>query len=311
MTEENTQTQTDTQPSLGQTLKAHRVKANVTLDALSGPLKLSVVQLQRLENDEFKLLGPATFVKGYIKNYCREIHLDSAPILALLPVAPEPQKPAKMQSFSKRTEKEANDSRLMFVSYLILAVVIGSSAVWWWQNSTPIEEQTSNLNAQNTLRGEQQNQETLTRSDNITAANTHASLSTVDNPNTQLLADEPLPSTLQISEEPEATSSRADLAPTNPANLTALPRPQNESTDGTIVMVFSDDSWVEIHDAKGDKVAFGVKKAGYTMTVNGLAPFSVVLGKHNVVNITFNGEPVDISAFPQKRLAKFKLPLAE
>ncbi|MGB1978361.1 MAG: DUF4115 domain-containing protein, partial [Pseudoalteromonas tetraodonis] len=56
---------------------------------------------------------------------------------------------------------------------------------------------------------------------------------------------------------------------------------------------------------------FGVKKAGYEMTLTGVAPFSVVLGKHDVVRITLNGEPVDISAFPKNRLAKFKLPLAE
>ena len=47
------------------------------------------------------------------------------------------------------------------------------------------------------------------------------------------------------------------------------------------------------------------------MTVSGTPPFSVVLGKHDVVSITLNGEPIDISAFPKNRLAKFKLPLAE
>ena len=76
-------------------------------------------------------------------------------------------------------------------------------------------------------------------------------------------------------------------------------------------MNFNDESWVEVYDGEGEKVAFGVKKAGYQMTVSGTPPFSVVLGKHNVVNITFDGEPIDISAFPKNRLAKFKLPLAE
>ena len=47
------------------------------------------------------------------------------------------------------------------------------------------------------------------------------------------------------------------------------------------------------------------------MTLTGIAPFSVVLGKHDAVNITLNGEAVDLSAFPKNRLAKFKLPLAE
>lgn len=41
------------------------------------------------------------------------------------------------------------------------------------------------------------------------------------------------------------------------------------------------------------------KKAGYEMTLTGIAPFSVVLGKHDAVNITLNGETVDSSAFPK------------
>ena len=154
MTEETTQ-QSD-EPSVGQLLKAHREQANVSLESLTGPLKLSISQLQRLESDQYQTLGPITFVKGYIKNYCRELHVDSAPILAKLPAPPEPTKPANMQSFSRRTEKEAHDSRLMTVSYLILAIVIGSSAVWWWQNAMPIDEQTKTINANNSLITQQQ-----------------------------------------------------------------------------------------------------------------------------------------------------------
>ena len=144
MNEENTQTQSE-QPTVGQILKNHREQANVSIATIAAPLKLSELQIKRLENDEFTLLGPITFVKGYIKNYCRELKVDSTPILAMMPAPPEPTKPANMQSFSRRTEKEANDSRLMFFSYLILAIVIGSSALWFWQNATPIEEQTSNI----------------------------------------------------------------------------------------------------------------------------------------------------------------------
>jgi cytoskeleton protein RodZ len=76
-------------------------------------------------------------------------------------------------------------------------------------------------------------------------------------------------------------------------------------------MHFNEESWVEIHDGKGDKVAFGVKKAGYDMTVSGHLPFSIVLGKHQAVDITLDGEKIDISSFPKNRLAKFNLPLTE
>ena len=64
-------------------------------------------------------------------------------------------------------------------------------------------------------------------------------------------------------------------------------------------------------DVTNESLFESVKKAGYKMAVSGTPPFSVVLGKHDVVSVSLNGEPVDISGYPKNRLAKFKLPLAE
>ncbi|MEL0655606.1 RodZ domain-containing protein [Pseudoalteromonas issachenkonii] len=289
MNEENTQTQSE-QPTVGQILKNHREQANVSIATIAAPLKLSELQIKRLENDEFALLGPITFVKGYIKNYCRELKVDSAPILAMMPAPPEPTKPANMQSFSRRTEKEASDSRLMFFSYLILAIVIGSSALWFWQNATPIEEQTSNINVANSIMSERQ----------------AAQPSILQQQQQADIDDESL---LESQNTPTGISTSSE-AVTETAPITSNNTSQ-EDVSSTIVMNFNGESWVEIYDGEGEKIAFGVKKAGYIMTVSGTPPFSVVLGKHDAVDITLNGEPVDVSAFPKNRLAKFTLPLAE
>ena len=289
MNEDNTQPQND-EPSVGQILKTHRENANISLAKIASLLKLTESQVEHIENDEYHLLGAKTFVKGYIKNYCRTLNIDSTAILTMLPAYSTSDKPVDMQSFSRRTEKEAHDSRLMTVSYLILAIVIGSSAVWWWQNAMPIDEQTNTINANNSLISEQQE-------------------------STKLLAeaaDEAQSN--EIEPAPQANSSifneqqTIQAAPINNAQSQSEPTSSDLST---IIMMFNDESWVEIHDANDEKIAFGVKKAGYEMTLTGVAPFSVVLGKHDVVRITLNGEPVDISAFPKNRLAKFKLPLAE
>ncbi|MET6759920.1 RodZ domain-containing protein [Pseudoalteromonas sp. NCIMB_1079] len=288
MNEENTQTQSE-QPTVGQILKNHREQANVSIATIAAPLKLSELQIKRLENDEFALLGPITFVKGYIKNYCRELKVDSAPILAMMPAPPEPTKPANMQSFSRRTEKEASDNRLMFFSYLILAIVIGSSALWFWQNATPIEEQTSKINVANSIMSERQAaQPSILQQQQQAEINDESLLESKD--------------TLETSTSSEAVTETAPITSNNESQ---------EDASSTIVMNFNGESWVEIYDGEGEKIAFGVKKAGYIMTVSGTPPFSVVLGKHDAVDITLNGEPVDVSAFPKNRLAKFTLPLAE
>ncbi|WP_149981917.1 RodZ domain-containing protein [Pseudoalteromonas rhizosphaerae] len=289
MNDENTESTTLT---LGQTLKSSREQANVSLEELAKNLKLSVLQLQRLENDEHQLIGPATFVKGYAKSYCRAFNLDTAAVLALFPEPQETVKKTNMQSFSRRTEKEAHDSRLMLVSYVILAIVIGSSALWWWQNSTPLDEQvvTQSLNsfAKETVA--------VAQADPDVASNSLLEQAGPD----ESIDD---PTAAQIMEQQADTE--LDVAPSETSS-----EPQNDGL-GTIVMHFNEESWVEVHDGKGDKVAFGVKKAGYDMTLSGHLPFSIVLGKHQAVDITLDGEKIDISSFPKNRLAKFNLPLTE
>ncbi|WP_295508638.1 RodZ domain-containing protein [uncultured Pseudoalteromonas sp.] len=290
MNEENNLEQP--QETLGQALKKRREEAGMSLEQLASALKLSVLQLQRLENDEHELLGPITFVRGYIKSYCRELKIDTQAILALLPEQVEPAKKSKMQSFSRRTEKEANDNRLMLFSYFILAVIIGSSVFWWWQNSSPaLEEQTA------TVMPSQLEISELT-------------------PATEQLSSE----TEQLNAQPATSSvppeSENAQPATNNTNVVEAKKPIEEQSNldpehSTVVMHFNEDSWVEIHDGNGDRIAFGVKKAGYVMTVTGPQPFNVVLGKHQVVDITFQGEAVDTSHFAKNRLAKFTLPLSE
>ena len=64
------------------------------------------------------------------------LQLDQAQTLALFQAPESVAENKSMQSFSRRTEKEANDSRLMLVSYVILAIVLGSSGFMYWQTTS-------------------------------------------------------------------------------------------------------------------------------------------------------------------------------
>ena len=77
----------------------------------------------------------------------------------------------------------------------------------------------------------------------------------------------------------------------------------------TVVFTFSGDCWVNIYDATGERIAWGVKKQGYVMTVTGTAPLKVTLGKPELATIAFNGKQVDMSSFNAGNIAKFTLPL--
>ena len=282
---------TEQQASLGQVLASARKEANLTIEAVADRLKLSPKQITKLEQDDYSALGPITFVKGYIKAYCTLLQLDQAQTLALFETPESVADNKGMQSFSRRTEKEANDSRLMLVSYMILAIVLGSSGFMYWQ-TTSNESDVIVPEVQSIMP---QSEELAVKSDDEIVTETDVA-TTPEQPSesvTEVIeTDKPV---LNVVEDEQAPDEETNSAPVL----------------NTIVMHFKDDSWVEIFDASSERIAFGVKKAGYTMTVQGVAPFSVVLGRHQQVDVELDGQTVDLSSLPRNRSAKFKLPLTE
>ncbi len=77
----------------------------------------------------------------------------------------------------------------------------------------------------------------------------------------------------------------------------------------TAVFTFSGDCWVNIFDATGERIAWGVKKSGYVMTIQGKPPLKVTLGKPELASIVFDAQLVDMSTFNVGNIAKFDLPL--
>lgn len=78
-----------------------------------------------------------------------------------------------------------------------------------------------------------------------------------------------------------------------------------------LVFQFAGDCWMKLTDATGEDVAYGIKKSGRVMPVSGIPPFEVVLGAPEVVQISYQGEPVDMTQFRAGYTARFILPLTQ
>ena len=79
----------------------------------------------------------------------------------------------------------------------------------------------------------------------------------------------------------------------------------------TLTMTFSGDCWVNVVDATGERIAYGVKVAGKVMPLTGVPPFEITLGAPHVVSIIYNDQPVDLSHFKPGRVARFTLPATQ
>jgi len=68
-------------PTIGETLRAAREFHRASIERVSEVLRLETRFVVALEEDRFDEIGPPVFVKGYLKHYCELLGLDPEPLL--------------------------------------------------------------------------------------------------------------------------------------------------------------------------------------------------------------------------------------
>jgi cytoskeleton protein RodZ len=63
-----------------------------------------------------------------------------------------------------------------------------------------------------------------------------------------------------------------------------------------LVIEFGTESWAEVTDGRGERLAYDLQPAGRRLVVRGTPPFAVVLGDASAVQITVDGQPYEITA---------------
>jgi cytoskeleton protein RodZ len=305
MSEEEQQLEENEIIGPGRMLKEARLKAGITPEEVAARLHLRVNNIVDIENDNYDEDISLTFTKGYLKLYAKQIKLPVETVMEAFEKYNTKQKePAKLQSFSRRVAQQANDDRLMLITYLVLAVVIALVVIWWFQQSDKPTTSTNTNVSLSSVVNEIQNapdaqlvKDALQSQDPITSGGDEAdSLQTTA---TRLDADTEEPLSADVSQIIKTTEP-LDAQPYQQAPILADP--------AELVFEFADDCWMNLTDATGEVIAYGVKVKGRVMTVSGVPPFQVTLGAPEVVQISYAGEAVDMTVFKPGNTAKFNLP---
>jgi len=292
----------------GQMLAEARQNVGMSIEDVAQRLNFTQSLVKNIEADDFNPTLPATFIRGYLKNYAKLVGISEKDILAsydLLGIAQ--LQCAEMQSFSRITKKQAANSRLMWFSYLIVIVLVGLTILWWLQDVKP--EIAAPLTHKTELKAVKQ--QASTESPNAASSQP---------PTTNAATPEPLTgSSDQLKTIASDTASQLPI--TNKAVNSVTHELANHNQEAqsvntqpaspisNVVFTFTGDCWVNIYDHTGARIAWGIKKAGYVMTIKGEAPFSITLGKPELVSIMFDQQAVDMSKFNAGNIAKFTLPL--
>lgn len=87
--------------------------------------------------------------------------------------------------------------------------------------------------------------------------------------------------------------------------FTPVPAPTlDDLVPDTLAFQFNEASWVEVHDGDGELIHAELGQTGQTISVQGDAPFSILVGYAAGVQMTFNGDAVALTPHTRRSVAR-------
>jgi cytoskeleton protein RodZ len=300
--------------SPGSMLREARQGLSISQEHIASKLNFKLSLVQAIEEDQFDPKVPVTFNRGYLVNYAKLVSIDAEDVLASYEAldAASIQR-SEMLSFSKETSKQAEHSRVMWISYLIAALLIGLTILWWtqqsYQQTDVITQKTLNQktvdSTQLIKKVEKISESEFNNNSPITTNN--ADIMTTENQTNNILSEQG--TALVDQKKRSQIAGNSNFIEAQPSKIIEQKLLDKARLLSKAVFTFKGDCWVNIYDADNKRVAWGVKKAGYVMTVEGQAPFQVTVGKPELTSIIFNDLPIDMSSYNDGNIAKFTLPI--
>lgn len=120
--------------TVGAILRAAREQAGLTSDELARRLCMTPDKLEALEQDAFERFAGVTYVRGYVRNLCKELGLDNAAVMEVF-VQQVPAEATKVFDrtpvgtvMASRGEKQGGS---LFMPLVLVLAVAAAGGYWW------------------------------------------------------------------------------------------------------------------------------------------------------------------------------------
>jgi cytoskeleton protein RodZ len=262
------------EPTVGERLKTARLAQPLSLAQISAQLRIDQHFLLSLEQDRLDVFSAPVFAKGYLKQYGNLLGLDERDLIAQyyrqvdVPDVPVlGHKPIRLH--------DEDQIRLWIVSGLVL-LGLAAGFVWWFSRPEPPP-----LTTQPAVR------------------ETPQLVAPVEPVMTATSPEETEPEPQAQSEPQEAIAEAVAAADPVPADPPAGASVQVE-------LVFSEDCWTEVSDARGERLFYGLGSAGARSRFEATLPISIFFGNAGGVELSVDGSLYPIPAGSlQGNLARF------
>lgn len=287
--------------SVGHLLRKARVMKGMSIEDVSRQLRLSVLQIEAIEKENYEKLPGRTFLRGFIRNYANLVQLDPIPLLQLLPestpvISTYERTPFKNKqiSFSSNRENSGNNrltTAIVFFTIITGVYFIFANDIWIKTPETnsvsdgaKFESGTASVEIQLPLPG-----------------TAKTAISSQANQQSEINGE-------KSSEAELDTKTEAIQAKNKPVTQGAEKSTATPSDSGNLYFQLTGDSWIKVVDGTGASLFEQLKKSGSEQVITGKRPLSIVIGNASAVNLTYNDKIIDMASYKrQDGTARFRL----
>ena len=289
----------------GQLLRNAREQLGWTREQVASRIHLRLTLIAAIESDTYDKHTSHTFIRGYLRTYAKLVGIPEETILAAYDkLGLTPPDNIDMQSFSRRSRQQANDSRLKVVTWLVILVLIALSIAWWWQSTARRSAGDEALAASE--MGTDQTASVANVTPTVDVADPVLSVAS-DAVATEAAVSDAAATAPDVvaatsaALSTEASAAEATLAPAETVATESGKAPQ-------LKMSFTADCWLDVKDANGKTLFSGLKKANDELVLEGPEPLRFIIGAPMAVNLEYQGKSFDMSRYNNGRTARFSLP---
>lgn len=315
--------------SVGTVLRLAREGAGVSRQDLAKRLKLSVSQLESLEEDRWEKLPGQTFIRGFVRNYARQFELDAAPLMTRLDSLLKPASdvldlPSPTQEQITFPSAASRDRSVAFAG-ITLACLAGllyfllPNDLQSWRDSA--QAFIDNLSRQDSPSTEPAANEAVfppgaTAQQVLTPqAQTPAEIAPPVVSEEKPLPVTPLsttPSTPAPTPASSAAAAPAPVVPAAPTPATATPvaptaAPTGSAKQSTLDFTADKVTWVEVKGRDGRVIFSQRMAAGSSQSVSGEGPLTLVIGYAPGLRLNWRGQAVDLAPHTRGDVARLVL----
>lgn len=298
--------------SAGALLRQARQAQGVALGDLAATLKVPVEKLQALEDEDWQRLPDVVFLRALAQTICRTLHLEAAPVLALLPqqkvtaLAPQGGLNAPMRERGVPSILATNTKHSPWPWVVLLLIVLGGGGYLGVQWMAPewVRGVSTTVSAPSDPAGDSPlfSPAVPEEGDGGGMGNMGDGAQAGEVPTVQAAA------LMQPALPEEEGAQPGFAAPAPAAEPAAAPAAQAAASVSPVLRITAKGAtWVQVLDAQQRLLIEKILQDGEVFSTSAPKPLTVAVGKADLATVEVNGAPFDVQAVARSNVARFEV----